>query len=343
MAASAMRVLIGAAGRGRPQRYQGEIDAVLPAALKDVEFVYDLHDEDDVWDDGIESCDALILTSRGLAAGAVERARRLRFVQKLGSVDDRVDIASCVKRGITVSVLPDTGHVTVAEHTILMILATARNLLQTHRAVVQAENPRGLTPLRTTQNERYSNWLGLPGGEFPLLSDSTLGLIGFGQIAREVAQRARALGMRVIYTKRAPLDAGTERRLGVSFAPLESLLADAHFVSVHATQPDGVPPLIGAREIGRMRKDAVLINTARGNQIDETALVAALKARCIRAAALDVYEFEPALDTELRRLPNVVLTPHTGGLAMPGRRWRDALANVAAVREGRRPTGVIYE
>ncbi|MBI3936284.1 MAG: hypothetical protein HY323_04845 [Betaproteobacteria bacterium] len=332
---------MGAAARGRPRQYQKEIAAVLPASLRNAVFRFDLGDSDDDWSDGIEDCDAVILTSRGLGRRAIQRAKRLRFVQKLGIASERVDIAACRDRGIKVSVLSDAGHVAVAEHTIMMMLAAARSLLATHHAVARGDNPLNLRPIRTTQIQRYPNWLGLPESDFPLLCDLTLGLIGFGEIAREVAARTRSLGMQVIYTKRSRVDRQTERRFGVEYAALENLLSRAQFVSVHATQGDVAPAIIGPREIALMRSDCVLINTARGNQVDEPALLAALKSGRIRGAALDVFAEEPVMNEELRNLPNVILTPHTAGVMPTGRRFRDAVNNLEAFSKNITPAGLV--
>jgi (S)-sulfolactate dehydrogenase len=327
-------ILVGAAGRGRPQQYQKEMDAVMPAILQDAVFSFDLHDDDEQWGPEIETCEALILTSRGLGPKAIARAKRLRFVQKLGIAAARVDAKACHERGIVLAVLSDAGHVAVAEHTIMMMLATARNLTLTRDALLRGDNPRRLKPLRTTQDQRYPNWLGWPENAFPLLGDLTLGLIGFGEIAQEVCSRARALGMNVAYTKRRRMSESEERRFGVTFRQMADLLATSNIVSLHATLPNGAPPLIGAAELDVMRPDAVLINTSRGNQIDEAALACALRTGKIGGAALDVFEIEPVGDTSLVGLPQVLATPHTAGVMATGRRFRDALLNIQAHIEG---------
>jgi len=309
-------------------QYAKEIAQVLPGELHNASFEYDLHDGSDDWGPAIECCDAVILTSRGLGAQAIARAANLRFVQKLGVAAGRVDIEACRRRGVTVSVLPDAGHVAVAEHTIMMMLAMTRQLATTREALLRGENPRGLERIVTSQDKRYPNWLCLPEGNFPLLADLTLGLVGFGEIAREVCARARALGMRVLYTKRTPLGAVEEACFGVAFRPLPELLGEAHFVSLHATLPDGARPLIGSPELACMRADSVIINTSRGNQVDETALQAAIENGCIRGAALDVFQVEPVEPAGLASLPQVLATPHTAGIMPNGRRFRDALLNI---------------
>jgi phosphoglycerate dehydrogenase-like enzyme len=335
-----MRVLVGAAARGRPEQYRKEIAAVLPAGLSDASFSFDLGDEADKWSAELRTAEAVILTSRGLAPGAIESAPHLRFVQKLGLDVDRVGLEACRQRGIKVSVLPDAGHAAVADHCIAMALAGTRNLIATHNALVRKANPRDLEPIRTTQNKRYVNWLDWPEGAFRLASDLTLGLIGFGEIAREVARRASGLFGRIVYTKRTRLGAAIEQQYGVTFLALDELLASSDIVSLHATQADHEKPIIGARELSAMKRGAFFINTARGNQVDQQALVATLKADHLHGAALDVFEFEPVFEDALLGLPNVVLTPHTANLMPTGRRFREALANVLAVRRGDTVTGL---
>jgi len=336
-----MRLLIGAAARGRPEQYGKEVAAALPAELYDVSLSFDLGDHSDKWGAELATTEAVILTSRGIGPEAIERARELRFVQKLGVDVDRVDLDACRRRGIQVSVLPDAGHVAVAEHSIALALAGTRNLISTHGAVVRKENPQGLQVIRTTQEKRHVNWLKRPEMDFPLAADLTLGLIGFGEIAREVARRASALFARIIYTKRRRLDVQTERQYDVEFMNLDDLLTNSDVVSLHATQPDGAMPIIGARELGVIKKGAFFINTARGNQVDQRALIETLRTGSLRGAALDVFETEPEFDDALLGLPNVILTPHTANLMPTGRRFQEALANVAAVRCGRAVSGLV--
>lgn len=336
-----MRILVGAAARGRPEQYRKEIAAVLPAALRDAEFAFDLGDAPDRWGPELARAEAVILTSRGFSGAALEAAAKLMFVQKLGIDAGRVDLAACRRRGIAVSVLPDAGHVAVAEHTVAMALAGARELVSTHAAVLRKDNPKGLVPVRTTQEKRHVNWLGRPEGDFRLCTDLTLGIIGFGEIAREVARRARPLFARIAYSKRRRLDPAEEREQDVDFLPLDALLASADVLSLHATLPDGEPPILGAAQFAAMRPGAYFINTARGNQVDQAALVAALRSGRLRGAALDVFETEPAFDDALLQAPGVLLTPHTANLMPTGRRFREALENIAAVLAGRAPAGMI--
>lgn len=320
-------ILVGAALRGRPKQYQKEIDRVLPDMLKHACFEYDLHDGDNEWGAALEKCDALILTSRGLGRQAIERAPNLRFVQKLGRSVERVDLDACRQHGITVSMLPDAGHVSVAEHTLALILASIRRLPMTHDAVLRGENPLGLERVLTTQTKRYPNWLGLNQDMFKPLSELTLGLIGLGEIAREVAWRAKALGMQVMYTKRSGLQGHADEALG-TFVSMQELLCSSDIVSIHATQPDDSPPIIGKAELDLMRQGAILINTARGNQVHQDALFDALKAGKLSCAGLDVFQVEPVCPTTLAGVPNLIVTPHTASNTVEGNRFKGALLNI---------------
>jgi phosphoglycerate dehydrogenase-like enzyme len=336
-----MRVLVGAAARGRPAQYRKEIAAVLPSGLSDASIDFDLGDDAQAWGAGRRTADAVILTSRGLAASAIASAANLKFVQKLGLDIDRVDLDACRQHGVRVALLPDAGHIAVAEHCIAMALAGTRNLIPTHNALVRKDNPRGLEPIATTQNKRHVNWLDWPEDAFRLASDLTLGLIGFGEIAREVARRATGLFARIVYTKRTRLGATVEQQYGVTFMDRSELLATSDIVSLHATLADHEPPIIGARELSAMKPGAFLVNTARGNQVHQQALICALNSGHLRGAALDVFEREPVFDDALLDLPNVVLTPHTANLMPTGRRFRGALDNVLAFHRGDNVAGLV--
>jgi phosphoglycerate dehydrogenase-like enzyme len=165
----------------------------------------------------------------------------------------------------------------------------------------------------------------------------TLGLIGFGEIGTEVARRARAFEMNVIYSKREPLPAAIEDMLGVRAAPLDDLLRSSDFVSLHVPHGPETDRLIGARELALMKPTASIINTCRGPVIDEEALIAALCDGTIASAGLDVFTLEPLqFDSPLTRLDNVILTPHIGGGTGGARekQMRDVLDNVVRFARG---------
>jgi len=168
---------------------------------------------------------------------------------------------------------------------------------------------------------------------------ATLGLIGLGRIGQAVARRARGFDMRVLYHS-ATRKPEVERELGVEWADLEALLRESDFVSLHVPLTEETRNLIGARELALMKPTAVLINTARGQVVDQEALVATLQGGRLAAAGLDVFQVEPlAADDPLLSLENVVLLPHLGSASVATRRRMAMMAaeNLVAGLRGERP------
>lgn len=198
----------------------------------------------------------------------------------------------------------------VAEHAIALMFAVAKRIPEADRF---------------TRAGKYKGWEPelLLGTE---LSGKTLGILGLGRIGAGVAKRAKAMEMKVLYydVKR---NEAFEKELGASFASVEDLLAGSDVVSIHVPLLPSTRRLIDAKKLRMMRKGAILINTSRGPVIDEKALVAALKARRIGGAGLDVYENEPRLAPGLAKLQNAVLTPHTASATVE---TRDQMSRLAA-------------
>ena len=244
---------------------------------------------------------------------ALRRAPALRVLVRVGSGLEGVDLSAARERGIAVACTPGAFAVSVAEHTLALLLALERHLVPADAALRRGEWERARHEGRELQGR-------------------SLGLVGFGRTGREVAWRARAFGLDVRWCD--PLlelvPAGYEwtRR-----ATLEELLPWADVLSLHAPLTRGTRGLIGARELARLRPDAVLVNCARGGLVDERALHDALVAGRLRGAALDVFATEPPGASPLLALPNVVVTPHLGGLTGEARR-RAGLEAAATVVEG---------
>jgi len=159
------------------------------------------------------------------------------------------------------------------------------------------------------------------------LYGKTLGIIGMGRIGQAVARRAVAFGMKVVYHNRRKLPQTIEAKYGATYLPLDELYAVADFVSLNAPLTDETYHLIDAHAFSLMKKNCILVNTARGPEVDEKALAEALRTKRILGAGLDVYEYEPQISEGLLSLPNVVLTPHKGTATMEG---RIAMAKYAA-------------
>lgn len=256
-------------------------------------------------EEGLRQAEILVFRRGKIDASMIQSMPRLRFIQRIGQSSDPVDLEAARARGILVSCLPRPTLVHVCEHVMLLMLALSRRLLDCDRAV--RSGGRAGTP----GVDSY-NWPGLGG--LSLLAGKTLGIAGFGEIGQLLAQRALGFGMRLIVSDRSVLEPSQLSFGSVQQVPLDTLLRQSDFVSVHVPPlPDG-RPLIGAAELAIMKPAAMLINTARGVLVDEDALYAALVNRRIAGAALDVHIQEPrGAGDRFLTLPNVVLTPHLAG------------------------------
>ena len=257
-----------------------------------------------------------------LRAAAIAQLPDLKMVAIAATGSDNVDLAACRERGIVVSNIRNYSTVSVPEHCFALLLALRRNL----RAYI--------ADVEAGQWERSTRFclLDHPIGD---LAGSRLGIVGYGALGKQVAHLARAFGMEVCATSRSPIGDS-----GVIQLELDEMLRTSSVVSLHLPLTEQTRHLIGARELGLMRRDALLINTARGGLVDEAALAEALQAGQIAGAGFDVLSKEPPLpDNPLLRLrlPNFILTPHVAwasGGAM--QRLADMLVdNIEAWESGR--------
>jgi glyoxylate reductase len=242
----------------------------------------------------------LCLLSDRVDAALLAASPRLRVVSSYSVGLDHVDLAAATARGIPVGFTPGVLTETTAELALGLLFAAARRIVEADREVrcggwTQAWDPAGL--------------LGRD------LHGATLGVIGLGAIGRAVAARAGALGMRLLGWSR------TRRALpGVEFVALDALLERSDFVSVHLALTQETRGLLGPRALGRMRRGAILVNTARGGIVDEAALADALRSGTLAGAALDVFAREPLpLASPLLGAPNLILTPHLGSATVATR------------------------
>ncbi len=270
----------------------------------------------------------LLVEGAEITDAVLARGTDLRLVQKHGEDCRNIDLAAAARRGIPVATVRRWANTAVAEHTMLLLLTVARRVLEAHAAAARP-------PGDVTRGESSYNWARLDGVRS--LRGLTLGLIGLGEIGRDVARKAAPFGMRVLYTQRCRLDAGLERELAVEFRSLPSLLAESDIVSLHVPLVAETKHMIGPPQLEQMRRGAMLINTSRGALVDESALIAALQRKHLAGAGLDVRAEEPPRDAAgLADLPTVVLTPHvaagTGTDLMTD--VREVLTNVARVRRG---------
>jgi len=269
-----------------------------------------------------------ILALAPITKEIIRAAKKVRLIQVIGAGYDKIDVKAAHQAGIPVATTGGANAVSVAEHTLALILALYRRIPYAHHSVKAGKWP---------QFELYQ------GGVFEL-SGKTLGLIGFGHIGQALARLVRGFNVKVLYHRRHRLPPDQERALGVSYATLEDLLRQADIVSVHVPLTDQTRRLIGRKELGLMKKSAILINTSRGRVVDEEALIEWLSSGRIAGAGLDVFHHEP-IDphSPLLKLDNVVLTPHMAGASEEAvrRTFEAAFANVARVAAGQQPANVV--
>jgi len=269
-----------------------------------------------------------------------QKAPELRLVQAVGSRAAGIDLAAAREERVQVSLLPAPAHVACAEHALLLILALAKNLVPAHQRVTRRPVREGGPETRTATASDYAyNWANLEG--IGSLTGKTLGLIGAGDIAVEVARRARAFGMKLLYHDKEPLPADEERELGIDRRELDALLREADVVSLHAALTPETANLLNTERLGLMKSSALLVNTARGGLVDEAALADALSNGRLGGAALDVWATEPTpRDNPLLKLDNVVATPHVGAGTLSRTALFEAiLPNILAALRGEAVAG----
>jgi D-3-phosphoglycerate dehydrogenase / 2-oxoglutarate reductase len=276
----------------------------------------------------VQDCDALLVVSSALPAIVIEAMNRCRIISRLGIGTDKIAVEAARQRGILVTNVPGCFSEEMADHTLAFILALARKFPQMRRAMMEGAWNR--SRVLSVHNHRLSN--------------CTLGLIGFGDSARLVAQRARVFGMRLIATRRDLQAPNPEAEaLGVQIVDLNTLLAEADFVSLHVPLNPQTYHLMDKARLQQMKPGAFLINTARGAIIHEDALVEALETGRLAGAGLDTFEhIDPFTgvdgfqDHALLHMDHVILTPHVAALSEEGMREvsEGGIENLAAVLSG---------
>jgi phosphoglycerate dehydrogenase-like enzyme len=230
-----------------------------------------------------------IRSSCKFTASVFAACPRMRMVSIWGTGTDNIDLAAAVRHGVTVTNTPGVSAPSIAEHSLALMLAVARQIPRIDAQVRQGQWPRGFV----TQ-----------------MFGKTLGIIGLGAIGRRFAELGAGIGMRVIAWTMHPNPA-----LGFELVELDDLLRTADVVSVHLRLSDQTRGFLGPRELALMKPTATLINTARGPIVDEAALIEALASRRIAGAGLDVFDAEPLPPGHpITQLDNVVLTPHSAGV-----------------------------
>ncbi len=225
----------------------------------------------------------------------LSKAKDLKVISQCSAGLDNIDLEYAKQRGIIIYNTPTVLSKAVAELTVAMIMTCLRNIIDAHLF---------------TKNHKFTGWkVDLFLGE--LLEGKTIGIVGLGNIGKEVAKKLYNLGARIFYYSKTPKE-DIEKQLNATFCNLEKLLAQSDIITVHLPLTKETNNFLNAKMLSKIKSGAIFINTSRGEIVDETTLIKLLKNNHISCAALDVYRNEPYINKELFKLKNVVLLPHIG-------------------------------
>ena len=280
--------------------------------------------------EAIREAEFLMGFPRSLPDEAYTEAQRLKLVQVLSAGYDYVNIDGARQARIPICTNGGANSVAVAEHAVMLMLAVYRKLVTFHQNVAEGRWHQGIP--RTV--DIYE------------LEGKTVGLVGLGHIGQQVARRVKAFDTQVIYydtRRRSPQE---EEELGVQYVPLTTLLETADIVSLHVPLNENTRHMIDAQAFGRMKSKAILINTCRGEVVEESELIEALQQGRILAAGLDTQAQEPSdPNNPLLKLPNVTFTPHSAGPTVDSyrKRFQNGYTNIERVARGEAPWWIIPE
>jgi phosphoglycerate dehydrogenase-like enzyme len=269
----------------------------------------------------VPDVDAVIAGTEPITARVLAAAARLRIVARRGVGTDSVDVTAATARGVAVTITAGVLTEAVADHAMALLLAVSRKVAMLDRLM------------------KAGAWDRVPAAD---VHGKTLGIVGFGAIGRAVARRAAGFGMRVLACDAWP-DAAAAAALGAQLCELPALLAASDAVTVHVPLTPSTRGLIGDEALSRMKSGTILINTSRGDVVDEDALLRALRAGRLAGAGLDVFHDEPTRHTALVGLDSVVATPHVASHTVEtlARMEASCARAVLAMLRGERPDHVV--
>ena len=262
---------------------------------------------------GLKNFDGILVRSATqVRKEHIDACGNLKLIGRAGVGMDNIDVAYAKDKGLHVVNTPEASSQSVAELVFANLFAMSRHLHDAARNMPSCDSREKFESLK----KKYSTGTELRG--------KTLGLVGFGKIGQAVARMALGLGMKVMPFKLHAMDIqiemdffkthnNTPLTITVKCVPFEELLRQSDFITMHVPFPKGSTPVIGAKELAMTKHGVMLVNTARGGVLSETALLDALNSNHVASAALDVFEGEPEIRKELREHPHVLLTPHIGG------------------------------
>ncbi len=305
------------------QKMRDYVASFLPPGVKLTCIDQNLPDEKKL--EELKSAEYIIVHPPTLSDKVLQGAKHIKLIQLLSAGYDGVNLKLARELGIPVANNGGANSITVSEHTIMLILAVYRNLM------------------RMANNAKAGAWRDLEQATLNAfeLAGKTVGLVGMGNVAREVAKRLKGFDVTVqYYDKYVTLQAEVEKELAVKKVPLEQLMRTSDVISCHIPLTSETRQLIGRDQIAMMKPSAIFINTSRGGIVDQRALYEALRDRKIWAAGLDVLDPEPFDRNEpILRLENATVTPHSAGFVYDSyrRRAANAFENIQRVHRGEKP------
>lgn len=270
----------------------------------------------------IKDVDGIIVGLDAISREVIAAAEKLKVISKYGVGVDNIDLEAARAKGIIVTYTPSSNSEAVADLTMGLLLAAARRIPSADRAV------------------RSGDWRKVVG---LAVWKKTIGVVGVGRIGRGVVKRASGFNMKILCCDKV-MDSDFAARYGAEYVSLDFLLQQSDFVTLHVPLTDETRGLIGEKELSQMKRTAILINTARGEVVDEDALYQALVGGRIAGAALDVFRNEPPIGSRLLELDNVILTPHIGAHTDEAitEMGCKAVRNLMAVLNGELPEAVAW-
>ncbi|MGA1197339.1 MAG: 2-hydroxyacid dehydrogenase [Candidatus Latescibacterota bacterium] len=275
----------------------------------------------------LNDADFLILFGTPPVDAAIQSAKKLKLIQLVSAGYDHLNVELCQDLGIPIANNGGANAIDVAEHTIALILGFYRHMIEQDHNV------------RNNQYRNLNNGLNTY-----TIHNKTVGLIGLGNIGQRVAKLLNAFGAKIIYTDAQQATSEVEQEYHATFTDLNTLLQQSDIVSLHVPLLDSTRNLIGEKQLAQMKSNALLVNTCRGEVIDQTALTQALQEQALLGAALDVLTSEPPDPKDpILQCENLLLTPHSAGVTFDtwSRRGEFVFANIQRVLNGEKPKAVI--
>jgi phosphoglycerate dehydrogenase-like enzyme len=308
------------------ERVRAAVPALVPSEVRLVGTQAELHA-------ALPDATSVVVESLAIGRAELDAGPRLRLVQKFGTVLRNIDVDACAARGVAVRTQRRRANIACAEWVIMTMLALSRKLIPIAGRISPELLAQAGYRAKTFAGEHTArnNWGRIPG--LHVLYESTLGLIGFGEIGREIALRAAAFGMRVLYAQRSPAAPDDERAFGVRYAEVDALLEQSDYVSIQLPFNDSTANFLNRPRMERLKPGACLINVARAGLIERDALLDVLRSGRLGGFALDpLYEAPGRSGDELLAFENVILTPHIA--AQPRFNALADLAEIITALEG---------